>query len=72
MALLFIFPRKTQLLIFKTLNYTFVNMEVNLKKILLLLQEEKFRISEIKEVYHLNIMKLLPIVPAYIIISEKC
>jgi len=47
-------------------------MEVNLKKILLLLQEEKFRISEIKKGYHLNIMKLLPIAPSYIIISEKC
>jgi len=69
---LFIFPRKIQLLIFKSLNCPFVNMKVNLKKILLLLQEEKFRIREIKKVYHLNIMKLLLIAPSYIIISEKC
>jgi hypothetical protein len=49
-----------------------VNMEVNLKEILLLLQEEKFRIKEIKKIHHLNVMKLLPIAPSYIIISEKC
>jgi len=69
---LFLFPRRIQLIIFKTPNYPFVNMKVNIKKILLLLQEEKFKIREIKKVYHLTIMKLLPIAPSYIIISEKC
>jgi predicted SAM-dependent methyltransferase len=70
---LFLFPRRIQLIIFKTLNYPlFVNMKVNIKKTLLLLQEEKFKIREIKKVYHLTIMKLLPIAPSYIIISEKC
>jgi len=70
---LFLFPRRIQLIIFKTLNYPlFVNMKVNIKKTLLLLQEEKFKIREIKKVYHLTIMELLPIAPSYIIISEKC
>jgi hypothetical protein len=72
MPFLFLFPRKIQLIIFKTLNYPFVNMKINIKKILLLLQEEKFKNREIKKVYHLTIMKLLSIVPSYIIISEKC
>ncbi len=69
--LLFLFPEKIQLTIFESLNYSYVNMKVSIKKVLKLLQQREFRIIKIKKIYHLNIMKLLPVAPSYIIVSEK-
>jgi SAM-dependent methyltransferase len=62
--LLFLFPEKIQVVIFNSLNYPYVNMKVSVKKVLQLLQGENFKIIEVKKIYHLSIMKLLPFAPS--------
>jgi len=46
-------------------------MEVTIKNALLMLQEACFKLKEKLKVYHLGIMKLLPLAPAYIFIARK-
>ncbi|MCC6003690.1 MAG: hypothetical protein LM590_05050 [Thermofilum sp.] len=46
-------------------------MEVTVKRILSLFQCSGFWIREIVKVYHLGLMKLLPVPPAYIFVAVK-
>lgn len=68
---LFLLPRGFQSKIFEMLNYSYVNMEVTINYALTLFEAWGFKLKERVDVYHLNIMKLLPIAPAYIFILEK-
>jgi len=69
--LLCMMPRRFQRKIFELLKYPYVNMNVSVRRILLELQESGFGIKEIIKVYHIGIMKLLPVAPAYIFIAVK-
>jgi len=53
------------------IDYPYVNMEVTIKNTLSMLQKAGFKLKEIVKVYHLGIMKLLPLAPAYIFIAIK-
>lgn len=69
--LLCLMPRGFQRKIFELLNYPYVNMEVSIKRILSTFQCFGFGIKEIVKVYHLGLMKLLPVPPAYIFVAVK-
>jgi len=64
-------PKWLQSKIFKMIDYPYVNMEVTIKNTLSMLQKAGFKLKEIVKVYHLGIMKLLPLAPAYIFIAIK-
>jgi len=53
------------------IGYPYINMEVAIKNALSMLQKAGFKPRETVKVYHLGIMKLLPIAPAYIFITGK-
>jgi len=44
--------------------YPYMNMEVTVKNILSMLENVGFKMREIVKVYHLGVMKLLPLAPA--------
>jgi len=69
--LLCLMPRRFQRKIFELLNYPYVNMEVSVKRILSTFQFSGFGIRELVKVYHLGLMKLLPVPPAYIFVAVK-
>jgi len=54
--------------ILKIIDYPYINMS---KNTLLILQKSGFEMEEIVKVYHLGVMKLLPLAPAYIFIARK-
>ncbi|MEM1588476.1 MAG: class I SAM-dependent methyltransferase [Candidatus Bathyarchaeia archaeon] len=68
----FLLPKKLQSLIFRKLNYAYVNMNVSIKYALSLLNKAGFILRKTIKVYHIGIMRLLPIAPSYIFILEKC
>lgn len=68
--LLCLMPKSLQSRIFKMFGY-YVNMEVTIKKVLSLLKNSGFKLREAVRIYHFDIMKLLPIAPAYIFIVTK-
>ena len=49
----------------KMIGYPYINMEVSM------LKKARFKLRETLKVYHLGIMKLLPLAPAYILIARK-
>jgi len=69
--LLCLMPKKLQLRILKMIGYPYINMEVTIKNALLMLKSAGFELREIVKVYHLDLMKLLPIAPAYIFVAKK-
>jgi len=69
--LLCLMPKKLQLRILKMIGYSYINMEVTIKNALSMFQKADFKLKKTMKVYHLDIMKLLPIAPAYIFIFEK-
>jgi SAM-dependent methyltransferase len=69
--LLCLMPRKLQSRILKMIGYPYINMEVTIKNALSMLQKAGFKLKETVKIYHLDIMKLLPIAPAYIFIAIK-
>jgi len=69
--LLCLLPKRLQSRIFKMMDYPYVNMEVTIKNALIMLQKTGFKLEKTLKIYHLGIMKLLPLAPAYILISEK-
>ena len=69
--LLYLLPKKLQLRILKMIGYPYINMEVTIKNALSMLKEAGFKLRETLKVYHLGIMKLLPLAPAYILIARK-
>ena len=46
-------------------------MRVTIKYVLSTLQKAGLKLKEIVKIYHLHIMKLLPLAPAYILIAKK-
>ena len=64
-------PKKLQSRILKMIGYPYINMEVTIKNALSMFQKADFKLKKTMKVYHLDIMKLLPIAPAYIFIFEK-
>ena len=64
-------PKRLQSRILKMIGYPYINMEVTIKNVLSTLQKAGFKLGKIVKVYHLGIMKLLPIAPAYIFIAEE-
>jgi len=69
--LLGLMPKRLQLRILKMIGYPYINMEVTIKNALSILQKAGFKLEETIKVYHLSIMKLIPIAPAYIFIARK-
>ncbi len=69
--LLCFMPEGLQSKVFKAINYPYVNMKVTIKYALTLLYETGFRIHRVMKVYHVGIMKLLPMPPSYIFIAVK-
>jgi hypothetical protein len=62
-------PKWVQLKILRMMNYTYINFDVTIKNALLMLQKSGFNLEDTVKVYHLEIMKLLHIAPAYIFIA---
>ncbi len=69
--LLCLLPESFQSKVFKAINYSYVNMKVTIKYALALLYKTGFRIIKTMKVYHVSIMKLLPMSPSYIFIAER-
>jgi len=64
-------PKRLQSRILKMIGCPYINMEVTIKNALSMLQNAGFKLKETVKIYHLDIMKLLPIAPAYIFIAIK-
>jgi len=64
-------PKRVQSKILRMMNYAYINFDVTVKNALLMLQKSGFELREIVKVYHLGVMKLLPLAPAYIFIARK-
>jgi SAM-dependent methyltransferase len=71
LPLLGLMPKWVQSRILRMMNYAYINFDVTVKNSLLMLQKSGFELREIVKVYHLGVMKLLPLAPAYIFITRK-
>jgi len=71
LPLLCLMPKRLQSRILKMTGYPYINMEVTIKNALSMLQKAGFKLKETVKIYHLGIMKLLPLAPAYIFIAIK-
>jgi ubiquinone/menaquinone biosynthesis C-methylase UbiE len=71
LPLLCLMPKWVQSRILRMMNYAYINFDVTVKNTLLMLQKSGFELREIVKVYHLGVMKLLPLAPAYIFITRK-
>jgi len=71
MALLCFLPRRIQRIIFKKLNYAYVNMNVTVKYALKQLITGGFSLESGRKLYHLRAMKLMPFPPSYLFILRK-
>jgi len=71
LPILCLLPKRLQSRIFKMIGYPYVNMEVTIKNALSMFQKAGFKLKETIKVYHLGLMKLLPLAPAYIFIAKK-
>jgi ubiquinone/menaquinone biosynthesis C-methylase UbiE len=64
-------PKWVQSRILRMMDYAYINFDVTVNNTLLMLQKSGFKLEKTLKVYHLGIMKLLPIAPAYIFIAVK-
>jgi len=64
-------PKPFQLKVFEGISYGYVNMNVTVKYALNLFKKAGLTLRKAIKVYHLSVMKLLPIAPSYIFILEK-
>lgn len=64
-------PKRFQAKILHKLNYAYVNFSLTINKAPVFLINEGFRLLKIKKIYHLKMMKILPIAPAYMLILRK-
>jgi len=64
-------PKWAQSRILRMMDYAYINFDVTVKNALLILQKSGFKLEKAVKVYHLGIMKLLPVAPAYIFIVRK-
>jgi SAM-dependent methyltransferase len=71
LPLLGFMPQRVQSRILRMMNYAYINFDVTVKNTLLMLQKSGFELEKTMKVYHLGIMKLLPLAPAYIFIARK-
>ena len=71
LPLLGFMPKRVQSRILRMMNYAYINFDVTVKNALLMIQKSGFELEETVKVYHLGIMKLLPLAPAYIFIARK-
>lgn len=69
--LLFLLPRKLQKLLFRKLEYAYVNMDLTIKHALNLLLREGFALRKTKKIYHFKIMSLVPWAPSYMFLLQK-
>ncbi|MEM1510851.1 MAG: class I SAM-dependent methyltransferase [Desulfurococcaceae archaeon] len=69
--LLYLMPKQLQLKILELSKCPDVNMKVVAKYVLELLHKTGFEIVMIKKVYHVSIMKLIPIAPSLIFVARK-
>jgi ubiquinone/menaquinone biosynthesis C-methylase UbiE len=70
--LLFLYPKSIQSKILMMLDYVYINMSVTVNQALGLLLNEGLRLDKSLKLYHLKVMKLLPIAPSYMFILKKC
>jgi SAM-dependent methyltransferase len=71
LPLLGLIPKRVQSRISRMMDYVYINFDTTVKNTLLMLQKSGFELREIVNVYHLGVMKLLPLAPAYIFITRK-
>jgi SAM-dependent methyltransferase len=71
LPLLGLMPKRVQSKILRMIDYSYINFDVTVKNALLILQKSGFKLEKAVKVYHLGIMKLLPVAPAYIFIARK-
>jgi SAM-dependent methyltransferase len=64
-------PKWVQLRILRMMDHLYINFDVTVKNTLLMLQKSGFKLRKIVKVYHLGVMKLLSLAPAYIFITRK-
>jgi hypothetical protein len=64
-------PKRIQSRILRMMDYLYINFDVTIKNALLMLQKSGFKLEKTVKVYHLGIMKLLPLASAYIFITRK-
>lgn len=71
MPLMSALPKRFQTKILHRLNYEYVNFSLTINKALVCLIDEGFRLFKVEKIFHLQIMKIIPIAPAYILILKK-
>lgn len=71
MPLLFLLPQGIQKLIFKKLEYAYVNMNLTIKSTLNILLSVGFTLRKTMKIYHIGIMRLVPWAPAYMFLLQK-
>jgi SAM-dependent methyltransferase len=64
-------PKSVQLMVFRRLNYSYLNMSLTINKGLAILIDEGFTLKLVAKIFHLRIMQILPIAPAYIFVLKK-
>jgi hypothetical protein len=64
-------PKWAQSRILRIMDCDYINFDITVKNALLMLKKSGFKLEKTVKVYHLGIMKLLPIAPAYIFIAVK-
>ena len=69
--LLFVFPKKLQSKILQMIGYAYINMNVTIKQAVKILINEGLKMEKSLKLYHLKIMKILPIAPSYIFVFKK-
>jgi len=68
---LFLLPQKIQRLIFRKLEYAYVNMNLTIKGTLKLLLSMGFTLRKTVKIYHIEAMRLIPWAPAYMFLLQK-
>jgi ubiquinone/menaquinone biosynthesis C-methylase UbiE len=71
LPLIGLIPKRVQSRILRMMDYAYINFDVTVKNALLMIQKSGFKLREIVKVYHIGVMKLLPLAPAYIFIARK-
>lgn len=69
--LLFLLPKRIQKMVFRKLEYAYVNMDLTVKCALKLLLRAGFTLRKSVKIYHAEIMRLMPWAPAYIFLLQK-
>lgn len=68
---LFLLPQKIQRLVFRKLEYIYVNMNLTIKGALKLLLSAGFALRKTVKIYHIEVMRLIPWAPAYMFLLQK-